>query len=244
VLDEELAARPLRQHGSLPGRYVIEYVRLGELAEFFVPHEVDVRPGDVTCLGTFEVVVQDLAKDLGNNSSGELNIVDDCADIRSNVGGASAPAGEVAKSLARPAPRAESLSLLDVPLLRAERICPRRPRPRAAFVLPLGNPTCSWRPGDERRRRSSTNDGQRPHAQAVAKTARRARSVRDTTRGSEGQCTEVSGRHRAAVGGRWAGCRCASARSCSASGPHGLLRIWRSRPRCHDLRPSGCWGAC
>jgi hypothetical protein len=125
-----------------PGRYVIEYVRLGELAEFFVPHEVDVRPGDVTCLGTLEVVVQDLAKDLGNNSSGELNIVDDCADIRSNAGGASAPAGEVAKSLARPAPRAgQTLSLLDVLLaFRAEADLSSGglSSARGAFVLPLG----------------------------------------------------------------------------------------------------------
>jgi hypothetical protein len=98
-----------------PGRYQLEYVRVGELAEFFVPQEVEARPGQVTCLGTLEVQVQDLTHDLGNNTSSDLHVLDDCATIGPDLQRASGATASVKTSLARPAPRAtKHLSVVDV----------------------------------------------------------------------------------------------------------------------------------
>ena len=91
-----------------PGTYRLEYIRIGELAEFFPVHEVTVRRGAVTCVGTIEVAVRDLAQDVGNNTSSTVRVRDDCAAIapalRSMEG--APPAGEITTALARPA-RAE-----------------------------------------------------------------------------------------------------------------------------------------
>ena len=64
-----------------PGTYRLEYVRVGQLAEFFVPHEAVATRGAFTCLGTIEVLVRDITQDLGNNVSSQLNVRNDCAAI-------------------------------------------------------------------------------------------------------------------------------------------------------------------
>jgi hypothetical protein len=64
-----------------PGIYRLEYVRVGQLAEFFVPHEAVATRGAFTCLGTIEVSVRDITQDLGNNVSSQLSVRDDCAAI-------------------------------------------------------------------------------------------------------------------------------------------------------------------
>jgi hypothetical protein len=64
-----------------PGTYRLEYVRVGQLAEFFVPHEAVATRGAFTCLGTIEVSVRDITQDLGNNVSSQLNVRDDCGAI-------------------------------------------------------------------------------------------------------------------------------------------------------------------
>lgn len=125
-----------------PGTYVFEYVKLGELAEFVEPHAVEARAGRTTCLGTLEVVVPDLAKDLGSNSASELHVIDDCASLRADAGGGRAPASEVTTALARPAPYpSSSLSAMDVLIaFRAEADLSKGGLSslRGSFVLPLG----------------------------------------------------------------------------------------------------------
>jgi hypothetical protein len=90
-----------------PGRYRFEYVRLGELAEFFPPQDVVADAGGVTCIGTLEVSVADV-HDLGLNQSGGLRVRDDCAEmapgLRALGAAAGAADGEVTTALARPAP--------------------------------------------------------------------------------------------------------------------------------------------
>jgi hypothetical protein len=151
---EVLTARPSADGAFTvtgpPGTYVLEYIRLGELAEFFEPHAVDARAGEVTCIGTLEISVPNLANDLGSNTASEVHVVDDCPALRpalANLGGASAPEGAVRTSLARPAPYPEeSLSALDVLLaFRAEMDVAKGglSSVRGDFVLPLGKQS-SW----------------------------------------------------------------------------------------------------
>jgi hypothetical protein len=79
-----------------PGTYHFEYLRLGELAEFFPPHEVEAASGQITCIGTLEVSVADLARDLGQNTASTLRVRNDCADfgpsLRQLAAGGGAPA--------------------------------------------------------------------------------------------------------------------------------------------------------
>jgi hypothetical protein len=136
-----------------PGTYRVEYLRLGELAEFFVPHDVEARAGQLTCLGTLEIFVGDLKQDLGSNTASELRVIDDCATLGpelANAGGgtgAGAPAGAVRTSLARAMPReAKPLTAMDVLLgFRAELDLAQGgvSSLRGAFVLPLGHES-SW----------------------------------------------------------------------------------------------------
>src|SRR5262245_3452527 len=69
-----------------PGTYRLEYVRIGQLAEFFVPHEAVVATGGFTCLGTIEVLVNNIGQDLGNNTTSKLNVRDDCEAIAPDLG--------------------------------------------------------------------------------------------------------------------------------------------------------------
>ena len=87
-----------------PGKYRLEYLRLGELAEFFVPHEAVAAKDGVTCIGTIEVVVDDLRKDLGNNSSSRVNVRDDCDAIAPDLGRLAGTDAAVKASPARPVP--------------------------------------------------------------------------------------------------------------------------------------------
>jgi hypothetical protein len=88
-----------------PGTYSLEYIRLGELAEFIAPHQVVARAGVLTCMGTLELHVLDLNRDLGNNMTSELRVRNECAsmepELRHLDGGADA---EIKTTLARPVP--------------------------------------------------------------------------------------------------------------------------------------------
>jgi hypothetical protein len=68
-----------------PGTYRLDYVRVGQLSEFVAPHEVKARAGQVTCLGTLEISVADLGRDLGNNNGSQLQVRDDCAALAPEV---------------------------------------------------------------------------------------------------------------------------------------------------------------
>ncbi len=68
-----------------PGTYRLDYVRVGQLTEFLAPHEVKARAGRVTCLGTLEIAVADLGRDLGNNNDSQLQVRDDCAALEPEV---------------------------------------------------------------------------------------------------------------------------------------------------------------
>jgi hypothetical protein len=143
---EVLSARPdaagMFTMAAAPGTYRVEYVRIGQLAEFFVPHDVEVRAGGLTCLGTIEVVVRDFTADLGNNTSSEVRVRDDCAAIGSDLkrlGGADA---QVVTSVARPAPaETGGLTVMDVLVgFRAELgiASPGGWVGRGSLVVPLG----------------------------------------------------------------------------------------------------------
>jgi hypothetical protein len=69
-----------------PGEYRLEYVRIGQLAEFFAPHEVVAAADGVTCLGTIVVTVDNLAQDLGNNKSSRIEVRGDCAVLAPELG--------------------------------------------------------------------------------------------------------------------------------------------------------------
>ena len=68
-----------------PGTYRLDYVRVGQLSEFVAPHEVKARAGHVTCLGTLEISVADLGRDLGNNTGSQMQVRDDCAALEPEV---------------------------------------------------------------------------------------------------------------------------------------------------------------
>ena len=68
-----------------PGTYRLDYVRVGQLSEFVAPHEVKARAGQVTCLGTLEITVADLGRDLGNNNGSQMQVRDDCAALEPEV---------------------------------------------------------------------------------------------------------------------------------------------------------------
>jgi hypothetical protein len=105
-----------------PGTYRIEYVRVGEQAEFFPPHEVEASPGRFTCIGTLEITVKDMSQDLGQNTGSALRVRPDCAEFDSALrqlgrgagapnaasagddAGGEASGGSLRISLARPIP--------------------------------------------------------------------------------------------------------------------------------------------
>jgi hypothetical protein len=141
-----------------PGTYRLEYVRIGQLAEFFVPHEAVVARGAFTCLGTIEVQVRDITQDLGNNVSSQLNVRDDCAAIgpglrqlaaaaTDGAGGAGADA-EIRASLPHPAPEPiwspHPLAVLvafraEVAFATTQLQQTKVSSLRADFVLPIGH---------------------------------------------------------------------------------------------------------
>jgi hypothetical protein len=134
-----------------PGRYRLEYLRIGELAEFVVPHEVEARAGRLTCLGTLEVVVGDMTQDLGNNTASNLRVRDDCATIEPQLrrvagggegGGGGGPVAEVKTGLARPVPPESKLpGVLDVLVAFRGEVAFNTQNAtslRVDFVLPLG----------------------------------------------------------------------------------------------------------
>jgi len=88
-----------------PGKYRLEYIRVGQLAEFFVPHEAVAAAGGLTCLGTIEVQVKDITKDLGNNTASRLNVRNDCSLIGSELARLAGTSGEVTASPPRPVPK-------------------------------------------------------------------------------------------------------------------------------------------
>ncbi len=85
-----------------PGTYQLDYLRVGQLSEFVAPHEVKARAGRITCLGTLEVSVADLGRDLGNNSNSQLQVRDDCAALEPEVHRLGNADVTVAKSVATP----------------------------------------------------------------------------------------------------------------------------------------------
>lgn len=85
-----------------PGKYRLDYVRVGQLSEFVVPHEVQARAGRVTCLGTLEISVADLGRDLGNNNNSQLRVRDDCAALGPEVHRLGNADAEIATSVATP----------------------------------------------------------------------------------------------------------------------------------------------
>jgi hypothetical protein len=115
VLEAPIDQRGVFAVSGPPGLYRIEYLRLGDLVEFVLPHEVEVRPGAVTCLGTLELALDDPPRNFGGNASRGLTIRDGCPELGPELLARGGAAGPVVPSLARPAgPEPRSRSLLDV----------------------------------------------------------------------------------------------------------------------------------
>jgi len=85
-----------------PGTYRLDYVRVGQLSEFVAPHEVKARAGHVTCLGTLEITVADLGRDLGNNNGSQMQVRDDCAALEPEVHRLGSADAEISRSVAAP----------------------------------------------------------------------------------------------------------------------------------------------
>jgi hypothetical protein len=85
-----------------PGTYRLDYVRVGQLSEFVAPHQVKARAGQVTCLGTLEITVADLGRDLGNNTGSQVQVRDDCAALEPDVHRLGSDDAQIARSVAVP----------------------------------------------------------------------------------------------------------------------------------------------
>jgi hypothetical protein len=69
-----------------PGEYVLEYVTVGDGAEFLpAPQQVNLRAGEVACAGTIELAYRDLPAELGQNAGGAVTVTDRCADLGSRA---------------------------------------------------------------------------------------------------------------------------------------------------------------
>ena len=126
-----------------PGTYQLEYVRVGQLAEFLVPHEVRAGAGRLTCLGTLEIDVRDMTQDLGNNTSSQLHLRDDCAtlepELRRLGGVADATDATITTALPKPVARGwKGPTAMEVLVgFRAEADIQEGTAVRGAFVLPI-----------------------------------------------------------------------------------------------------------
>jgi hypothetical protein len=64
-----------------PGPYRLEYLNLGDRAEFLTPKVVEIRDGAAACAGTFEVRVGSI-NELGANVKGsDWTVLDECSQI-------------------------------------------------------------------------------------------------------------------------------------------------------------------
>ncbi|HEX9291552.1 MAG TPA: hypothetical protein VF904_18685 [Anaeromyxobacteraceae bacterium] len=102
---------------AAPGRWRLEYVVVGEGAEFFdPPREVDVRAGELSCAGQLELTLHDVEAELGANSGSRLEVKDACAELaprlRALVRGPALGAGPGARPVDAPSPRRYALELL------------------------------------------------------------------------------------------------------------------------------------
>lgn len=67
-----------------PGDYRIEYLRVGEKAEFIEPQQLHVEEGTLTCAGTLQLDTGRVEK-LGQNEQSTLTVVDDCTTLWSKL---------------------------------------------------------------------------------------------------------------------------------------------------------------
>jgi hypothetical protein len=89
-----------------PGTYRLEYVRIGEQAEFFPPHEVEVKAtGTVACLGTLALSVGDPGQQGGKDAEGSLEVRDDCSQLGTALRKRGGVDGPVISAPVRPSPR-------------------------------------------------------------------------------------------------------------------------------------------
>jgi hypothetical protein len=60
------------------GRYRLEYLAIGERAEFLRPQELEIEAGVLTCAGTVAVRTSHI-ENLGSNQDNEVTVTDECA---------------------------------------------------------------------------------------------------------------------------------------------------------------------
>ncbi len=95
------------------GRYQAQYLVVGTRAEFFPLQELVVSPGTLSCVGTLRFTSRDVAKELGENVSGKLDVVDDCASMSASLQGRSPSRLSASTAVARPARPRDPPSTLD-----------------------------------------------------------------------------------------------------------------------------------
>lgn len=101
-----------------PGRWVLEYLAVGDGAEFFdPPREVQVHAGEAACAGQLELAMDDVEAELGANSGSRLEVKESCAELarglRAIVHGpavATGPAARPVEPRSRPRRALEILS--------------------------------------------------------------------------------------------------------------------------------------
>jgi hypothetical protein len=102
---------------AAPGRWVLEYLAVGDAAEFFdPPREVEVRAGEAACAGQLELAMDDLEAELGANAGSRLEVKEACAELaprlRAMVRGPAVAAGPAARPVAPRSPPRHALEIL------------------------------------------------------------------------------------------------------------------------------------
>jgi hypothetical protein len=130
-----------------PGTYRVEYLLLGDRAEFFAPHELVLQAGTLTCAGTIAIEASPI-ESLGSNVETPVTIRDQCKQAWPALRELAAPApGNAPRTvrLARPGPLEEhpwGRTVRDLLVgLRAEVVFGSRAALRGVYLLPFNRIT-------------------------------------------------------------------------------------------------------
>ncbi len=104
-----------------PGDWAIEYVTVGDKAEFLeTPLVVRARAGEIACAGEILLAYRDLPAELGRNSGGAVGVSDRCDQLVPRLRGAAASRSIRTRLAKESPPTAPGRSLWEiVPALRA-----------------------------------------------------------------------------------------------------------------------------
>lgn len=112
VLDAKLDADGHFLVEAPPGRYRLEYIGVGDAAEFVPAQELDVAAGTLTCAGTLEVDTEGIDL-LGSNTRSHVRVADECEEVMPRLRKLARAPREERNLLARAGPRVEHDFALD-----------------------------------------------------------------------------------------------------------------------------------